>query len=114
MKERVETRSENARHVILKYDEKVYHVNRVNVQCSEGKKVYSAVFNARRLEDNEVLDLDFEISRKLYDVLVEYTKLSDSDLLLVLHVEGGDFKWGLVSDSWLRQQAESKIGRYVV
>ena len=110
----METRSENARHVILKYDDKVYHVNRVNVQRSEGKKAYSAVFNARRLEDNEVLDLDFEISRKLYDVLVEYTKLDDSDLLLVLHVEGDNFKWGLVSDSWLRQQAKEKISRYVV
>jgi hypothetical protein len=114
MRERVETRSENARHVILKYEDKVYHVNRVNVRCSEGKKVYSAVFSAKRLEDNKVLDLDFEISRNLYDVLVEYAKLDDSDLLLVLHVEGDDFKWGLVSDSWLRQQAESKISRYVV
>jgi hypothetical protein len=114
MKGRVETRSENARHVILKYEDKVYHVSRVNVHCSEGKKGYSAVFSAKRLEDNKSLDLDFEISRSLYDVLVEYTKLEDSDLLLVLQVEGDDFKWGLVSDSWLRQQAESKISRYVV
>lgn len=114
MKGRVETRSENARHVILKYESKVYHVNRVNVHCSEGKKMYSAVFSARRLEDNKVLDLDFEISRNLYDVLVEYTKLEDSDLLLVLHVEGNAFKWGFVSEKWLRQQTGSKIIRYIV
>jgi hypothetical protein len=110
----VETRSENARQVILKYENKVYHVNRVNVRCSEENKMYSAVFNARRLDDNKVLDLDFEISQKLYDVLVEYTKLGNSDLLLVLHVEGDNFKWGLVSDSWLRQQTESKFRRYVI
>jgi len=114
MQGRVETRSENARHVILKYEDKVYHVNRVDVQCSEGKKVYSAVFSAKRLEDNKLLDLDFEISRNLYDVLVKYTKLEDSDLLLVLHVEGNAFKWCFVSENWLRQQAESKISRYVV
>jgi hypothetical protein len=110
----VETRSENTRHIILKYEDKVYHVNRVNVQCSEGKKMYSAVFSAKRLKDNKVIDLDFEISRNLYDVLVKYTKLDDSDLLLVLHVEGDAFKWGFVSENWLRQQTESKISRYVV
>jgi len=111
MKERVEMRSENASHVILKYENKLHHVNRVNVHCSEGKKLYSAVFNAKRLEDNKVLDLDFEISRNLYDILVEYTKIEDSDLLLVLHVEGNAFKRGFVSENWLRQQTESKISR---
>jgi hypothetical protein len=114
MRGREETRSENARHVILKYEDKLYHVNRVNVRCSEGKKAYNAVFSARRLEDDEMLDLDFKISRNLYDVLVEYTKLDNSDLLLVLHVEGDCFKWGLVSDSWMRQQVESKTSWYVV
>jgi hypothetical protein len=114
MKERVETRSDNARHVILKYEDKLYHVNRVNVHCSEEEKAYSAVFNAKRLEDNKTFDLDFEISRRLYNVLVEYTKLDDSDLLLVLHVDGDDFKWGLISDSWIQQQTESKIRWYVV
>jgi hypothetical protein len=114
MKRREETRSENARQVILKYEDKVYHVNRVNVHCSEGKKMYSAVFSAKRLEDNKSLDLDFKISRDLYDVLVKYTKLEDSDLLLVLHVEGNAFKWCFVSESWLRQQTETKVRRYVV
>lgn len=114
MKERVETRSENARHVILKYESKVYHVNRVDVHRSEGTEMYSAVFSAKRLGDNKIIDLDFEISRNLYDVLVEYTKLEDSDLLLVLHFEGDAFKWCFVSEKWLRHQIESKISRYVV
>jgi hypothetical protein len=114
MKERVETRSENARHLILKYEDKLYHVNRVTVQRSEEKKNYSAVFSAKRLSDSQLMDLGFEISRKLYDILVEYTKLDNSDLLLVLHVKGDDFKWGLVSEAWLRRQSRSKVGRYIV
>jgi hypothetical protein len=114
MKEKVETRSENARHLILKYEDKLYHVNRVTVQRSEKKKSYSAVFSAKRLSDSQLMDLGFEISRKLYDILVEYTKLDDSDLLLVLQVKGSDFKWGLVSEAWLRQQTKSKMHRYIV
>ena len=114
MKGREETRSENARHVILKYEDKLYHVDRVTVQRSEGKKSYSAVFSAKRLGDSQLMDLGFDISRNLYDVLVEYTKLDDSDLLLVLQVDGGNFKWGLVSEAWLRQQTGSKTGRYIV
>ena len=114
MKERVETRSDNARHVISKYEDKLYHVNRVTVKRSEEKQNYSAVFSAKRLEDSQSLDLGFEISRGLYDVLMEYTKLDNSDLLLVLHVEGDGFKWGLVSEAWLQQQTRSKVGRYIV
>lgn len=114
MKDRAEIRSESAHQVILKYEDKLYQVNRVHVRSSEEKQAYNAVFNAKRLEDNKVLDLDFEISRNLYDVLIEYTKLGNSDLLLVLHVEGDEFRWGLVSDKWMKRQAENKISRYVV
>ena len=110
----METRSDNARHVILKYENKLYHVDRVTVQPSEGKKSYNAVFSAKRLGDSQLMDLGFEISRSMYAVLMEYTKLGNSDLLLVLHVEGDDFKWGLVSESWLRQQTDSKVRRYVI
>ena len=114
MKERVETRSENARHLILKYENKLYHVDRVTVQQSEKKENYSAVFSAKKVGESQLLDLCFDISQNLYDVLMEYTKLGDSDLLLVLYVEGEDFKWGFVSESWLRQQTKSKTHRYIV
>jgi hypothetical protein len=114
MRERVETQSENARHVILKYEDTLYHVDKVNVHYSEGKNVYSAVFHAKRVGDSRSINLDFDISQNLYDVLMEYTKLDNSDLLLVLHVDGKDFKWSFVSESWLRQQVESKVSRYVV
>ena len=76
--------------------------------------MYNAVFSAKRLGDSQLMDLGFEIPRNMYDVLMEYTKLGNSDLLLVLNVEGDDFKWGLVSESWLRQQTDSKVRRYVI
>ena len=114
MSHKAETRSQNSRHVILKYEDNLYHVNKVNVQYSEAKKAYNAVFRAKRLSDNQLLDLDFDISQKLYDTLIEYTKLDDSDLLLVLQAENNAFKWSLFSESWVRQQMTSKVGHYVI
>lgn len=114
MVERVETRSDNARHVILKYENSLYHVNQVNVEFSESTQMYNAVFRAKRVDGGQMVDLDFDISQKLYEVLTEYTRIGDSDLLLVLQIENNEFKWSFVSDSWLRQQSESKTHRYIV
>jgi len=114
LKKRMEARSESARHVILKYEGKFYHINRVTVRQSEEKTTYNAVFRAKRLDNNQILDLDFDIPQSLYETLVEYARLGDSDLLLVLQVDGEVFRWRFVSESWLRQQTESKISRYVV
>lgn len=114
MKEKLETLSENARNVILKYENKLYHIDRVTVQHSKGQKKISAVFSAKRLSDSQFMDLGLEISQSMYDVLMEYTDMGNSDLLLVLHVDGDDCKWGLVSESWLRQQTDSKVSRYVI
>ena len=71
-------------------------------------------FRAKRVDGGQLVDLDFDISQKVYEVLVEYTKLDDSDLLLVLQIENNDVKWSFVSDSWVRQQSESKTHRYIV
>jgi hypothetical protein len=115
MSHKVEARSQNSRHVILKYEDNLYHIDKVNVQqYSEAKKAYNAVFRAKRLSDNQLLDLDFDISQKLYDTLIEYTNLDDSDLLLVLQAENNEFKWSLFSESWVRQQMDSKVRRYVI
>jgi hypothetical protein len=113
--EKVETRSEKARHVILKYENMLYHVDTVNVDFSEAKQMYNAVFRAKRLNDNRSFDLGFDITQKLYDVLVEYTKLGNSDLLLVLEAEDEEFKWSFLSENWLHQQEiNSKVSRYVI
>ena len=111
---KVEARSDSARHVILKHNNKLYHVDKVNVQYSEAKKMYNAVFRAKQVGNNQPVDLGFDISQKLYDVLMDYTKIGDDDLLLVLCAEGGVFKWSFVSESWVRQQTESKVTRYIV
>lgn len=114
MVERVETRSDNARHVILKHGNYLYHVDKVNVEFSESTQMYNAIFQAKRVDGGQLVDLDFEISQKLYEVLVEYTKLDDSDLLLVLQIDSNDVKWSFVSESWIKQQSESKTHRYIV
>jgi hypothetical protein len=114
MKERAETRSENAHHIILKYEDNLYHVDRVTVQCSERKEMYKVVFSAKRLEDSKLLNLDFDISPNIYDVLVKYTNLDNSDLLLILDFEGNIVKWRFVRESWLQQQRKRKLSKYVV
>ena len=114
MEKRTVTRSENACHVILKYENNLYHVDSVNVQYSEGKNMYEAVFRVKQLHDRQLLDLDFEISPDIYQVLVDYTKLDNSDLWLVLHFESNVVKWRLVSEKWLRQQIKDRVNRYVV
>ncbi|PVX23428.1 MAG: hypothetical protein CW716_12185 [Candidatus Bathyarchaeum sp.] len=114
MKKRAETRSENARHVILKYENKLYHIDKVTVKQTKEQKKYNATFSAKRLGDTQQTNLGFQIPQSMYNILTEYTKLDNPDLLLVLHVDGDDFKWGLVSESWLRQQTDSKINRYVI
>ena len=115
MGEKEETRSDTARHVILKYENKLYHVDQVNVQFSESKQMYSAVFRAKRLNDSQSFDLGFDISQKVYDVLLEYTKLGDSDLLLVLNAEDEGFEWSFLSEKWLQQQqVAGKVNRYII
>ncbi|MCW4035312.1 MAG: hypothetical protein NWF03_08110 [Candidatus Bathyarchaeota archaeon] len=109
-----EAKSENARHVILSYGNNLYHIDKVSVQESTADSNYNAVFRAKRLADNQMLELDFEISQKLYDVLMDYTGLDNPDLLLVLYFDNNDFTWRFVSDAWVRQQISSKVNRYIV
>lgn len=114
MKDSGVTRSENARHVILKYGNTLYHVDRVDVKYSERNKMYGAVFRAKKVGASQAVDLDFDISPNIYQVLVDYAKLDNSDLLLVLHFDGTVVRWRLVSEKWLQQQIVSKISKYVV
>ena len=111
---KVETRSDNARHVILKYENSVYHVDQVNVEFSESTQKYNAVFHAKRVDGGQMVDLDFDINQKLYEVLTEYTKLDDPDVLLVIQIENNEFKYSFVNESWLKQQSENQKLRYIV
>ncbi len=115
MTDQTEVKSENARNVILSYGEDVYFVSRVNVQVHDGAEKLKAVFHERRVADNQPKDLNVEISQAVYDMLIEYTKLDKLDLILVLHLEGNDAKWCLMSENWLKNQTISPAkNQYVV
>jgi hypothetical protein len=95
-----EVKSENARNLILSYGENVYFVNKVNVQIKECTENLQAVFHARRYPTNEPEDLAIPINKETYDVLTEYAKLDQLDLILVLQIQGEEAKWCLMSENW--------------
>jgi|SRR5271157_2924352 len=102
MEEGSEVKSDKARNVILSYENTVYFVSQVNVQFHEGDKKHKATFHAKRVADNRMQDLELEISQSLYDVLVEYTRMDNFDIILILHIETSGSKWCLMSENWLR------------
>jgi hypothetical protein len=115
MEGRTETRSEKARQVILKAEEKLYYVSMVSVRLDEGQKLHKAIFQAQSVQDGQNCHLEFEIPQDLYDVLVEYTKLGNPNLILVLFHENNMFKWTLVDQSWFKHcSSTGNVYRYVV
>jgi hypothetical protein len=102
--EHSEVKSENARNVILSYHDTVYFVNKVNVQFREDANMLKAVFHARKAKDEHFQDLEVEISQAAYNMLIEYAKLDNFDLILVLRIEGNESKWCLMSEEWLKKQ----------
>lgn len=114
--EHAEVKSDNARNVILSYNDKIYYVNEVKVQVQDGADKVKAVFHAKRASDNKLQDLDIEISKSTYDMLIEYAKMDKVDLIMILQIEGFNSKWCLMSEAWLRSTPYSKIGSsaYVV
>jgi len=115
--EHAEVKSDNARNVILSYNDKIYYVNEVKVQIQEGIDKIKAVFHAKQAGDNSPQDLDIEISKSTYDMLMEYAKLDKLDLIMILQIEGANSKWCLISEAWLKNNlAYGKTGSsaYVV
>jgi hypothetical protein len=103
--EKAETRSENARQVILSYNGKIFYVSMVRVNFCKGSERHRAIFHARETKDSPGEDITLEIPQNFYETLLKYVSLNNPDLLLVLQVEGTDFKWGFTSESWLRQHS---------
>ncbi len=111
----METHSENVRHAILSYKDRVYYVSTVRVRFCEGKEMHRAIFHAKDAAGGEPKDLDLEISQKLYELLVEYTKIGNSDLILVLRIENKEYSWGMVHESWLRMfLSKDTVASYIV
>jgi len=113
--EQSEVKSDNARNVILSYNEKIYYVSSVNVAVKEGADKLKAIFHTKRAADNSVEDLDIEINQGTYDILMEYAKLDKLDLIMVLQIEGAQAKWCLMSEEWLKSQSQPMCGKgYIV
>jgi hypothetical protein len=115
--EHAEVKSDNARNVILSYNDKIYYVNEVKVQIQDDDvDKIRAVFHAKRAGDNSAQDLDIEINKATYDMLLEYAKLDKVDLILVLQIEGTNSKWCLMSEAWLNNATCGKVGNaaYIV
>lgn len=107
--------SENARNVILRHRQELYYVGRVSVSFREGESTQRAVFHARRATDSQSEDLELEITRKLYDVLVEYAKLDNFGQILILQIDGKESRWCLISENWFKQCRNGKDSRnYVI
>jgi len=113
--EHSEVKSENARNLILSYNNTVYYVNSVNVQIKDGIDKLKAIFHAKRAGDEAPQDLDIEISQSIYDILLEYARLDKFDLIMVLQIEGSKTQWCIMSEDWLKNQS-NKGGRdeYIV
>ena len=115
MAENSEVKSENARNVILSYRDNVYYVNRVNVQFREDAQVLKAVFHGRAAKADQFQDLEVEITPAAYKMLIEYARLDNFDLILVLRIEGNESKWCLMSEEWLKRQVgENGKAVYIV
>jgi hypothetical protein len=113
--EHSEVKSDNARNVILSYNDTIYFVNSVNVKVQEGMENIKAIFHAKRVSDNTQEDLDIEITQGTYDILMEYAKLDKLDLIMVLQIEGTSSKWCLMSENWLRTQMQINASKsYIV
>ena len=113
--EKAETRSENARQVILSYNGKIFYVSMVRVNFCKGSERHKAIFCARETKESPAEDITLEIPQNLYETLLKYVSMNNPDLLLVMQVEGTDFKWGFTSESWLRRHScRDSFREYVV
>jgi hypothetical protein len=100
--EKVEVRSENAHHVILSYQGKIFYVSMVRVNHRKENEKYAAIFHAREATGSDAEDITMEIPQNLYEALLKYASLDNRDLMLVLQVEGDNFKWGFTKESELK------------
>lgn len=113
--EKAETRSENARQVILSYNGKIFYVSMVRVNFCKGSEKHRAIFHVREAKGSPSEDLTMEIPQNLYETLLKYVNMNNADLIFVLQVEGTDFKWAFTSESWLKQHShKDNFREYVV
>jgi len=108
LEQETKTYSKNTHQMIVSYEDKVYHVDSVNVNLNQGKDFHTAIFHAKEVPANIHRDLHFEIPHMLCDVLIEYAKLDNPDAILVLNVKGNSFAWNVLSESWLKHSVNTQ------
>jgi hypothetical protein len=114
MSERMETHSENARPIILNYKDRLYYISQVKVHFFGEEKMHKAIFHAKTVFDGQLQDLHLDITRKLYNILVEYTKLDNPALILMLQIEDKGFRWCLLDEKSLRHQVSGNdVRKYI-
>ena len=87
----------------------------VRVNFCKGSEKHKAIFHAREAKGSPAKDLAMEIPHNLYEALLKYVNLNNPDLILVLQIEGTEFKWGFTSESWLKQYScRDSFREYVV
>ncbi len=115
MEQETRAAAKNAHQIVLSYNDKIYNVDLVKVRLCEGKNKHNAVFHAKEIHLSQFTDLSLDIPRGLYDALVEYAKLNDPDMILVLNVKNDSYNWNLVSDAWVKQAASAQnTKKYIV
>ena len=114
MSGRIETRSETARPIILSYKDKLYYVSQVKVHFCDGERLHKAIFHAKTVFDGQLQNLHLDVTRKLYNILVEYTKLDNPSLILMLHIEGKGFRCCLLNEKSLRHRvSRDGVNKYI-
>lgn len=112
--EQTKTYSKNAHHMIMSYNDKIYHVDSVRVNFSEGKEQHDAVFHARKIPGEEFLDLQLAIPPMLCDVLIEYAKIDNPDAILVVNIKDNRYSWNVLSEAWLNKTFNAQsVKQYV-
>jgi len=113
--EKLEAQSVSAHPVILSYNGTVFYVSTVKVHFCKGNLKHKAIFRAKEAKDGQAKELAMEIPQNLYEVLLKYVQLNNPDLVLVLQVEGAEFKWGFTSETWLKQYSSGdNFRKYIV
>ena len=114
LEQETKTYSRNAHHMVVSYNNKVYHVDSVNVNQCDDKEAYDAVFHAKEVPVNKSCELNFKIPHLLCDVLIEYAKLDNPDAILILNIENNRFTWNVLSEAWLKQTSNIQNVKHYV
>ena len=105
---------ENVRDIIFSLEGTVYFVSKMLVE-NEENGLLTVVLTAKRLETERMEELRVSVPPGVVEVVGDYVRRNEYDLLLVIVVQNKAVHWAFVSDSWLKRQLNAGAMRgYVV